>query len=156
MSLLTIVTTALLFAASSTIGTTLTDADVARFSHELLVAAGATDRIEHAAFVVRTPGGTLDLVKWPRGGFLSARWNGPIPKGAVAVIHTHPAKRPAPSSGDRAEARRIGLPFYVVSRAGLCVADDGGVSCARSIPWLRPNGMASVAQLDWTERAVLS
>lgn len=129
----------------------LTDRDVARFGHDLLLSAGSIDKVERAAFVVRSATGTFDLVRWPRADFFSSRWKGRFPEGAVAVIHTHPIARPKPSAQDRAEAKRVGLPFYVVSRAGLCVSDtEGSVSCARTIPWLQRNGVTGNVELDWT------
>lgn len=146
-----VVSIALLLTVPAGAAVSLTDSDVARFSRRLLVAAGAVDSIERAAFVIRSPGGDLEFVLWPGGSFFSSRWNGPTPEGVVAVMHTHPAGRPAPSAADRAEAKRVGLPFYVVSRAALCVADEtGNVSCARTIPWLQRNGMERNAELDWT------
>lgn len=156
MTLRIVVAIALLLTLPAAAAVSLTDTDIARVSHQLLVAAGAIDSVERAAFIVRSPAGQLDLVLWPGGTYFSARWNGPMPEGVVAVIHTHPAGRPTPSARDRVEAKRVGLPFYVVSRAALCVADStGNVSCARRIPWLQRNGMERNAELDWTARSVV-
>ena len=132
----------------------LSDTAIAQLAYELLRDVGAADAVEHAAFVVRTPAGTLALQRWPGGGFHAARWTGAPPKGVIAVMHTHPRERPAPSTQDRAEAKRLHVPFYVVSRAGLCVADAaGGVHCAARIPWLtRGSSLAGIA-LQWTPRA---
>jgi hypothetical protein len=156
MSLHVILSLTLLLANSPEPNARLRDADVARLGHELLLAAGSNANIERAAFVVRSPAGTFDLLRWPRSGFFSARWTGPVPEGVVAIIHTHPLKRPAPSQQDRAEAKRIGLPLYVVSRAGLCVADiEGGVACARRIPWLQRGGLNEEESLRWEGEPVV-
>lgn len=92
------------------------------------------ERGERAAFVVLGPGGGLELVHWPppRPDMRrSVNWSGLMPSGVVAVIHTHPSQVPRPSRQDLAEARRLAMPFYVVSRSSLCVAgSDGGISCS--------------------------
>jgi RHS repeat-associated protein len=49
---------------------------------------------------------------WPKGK--------PLPRGVIAVVHTHPNKAdPKPSTGDRASAAKVGLPFYTVTRSGI-------------------------------------
>lgn len=89
---------------------------------------------ERAAFVVLGAGGELELVHWPAPRpdvRRSVNWNGRMPSGVVAVIHTHPSQVPRPSRQDLAEARRLSMPFYVVSRTSLCMAgSDGGISCS--------------------------
>lgn len=96
---------------------------------------GDPSHAELAGFVVAGKDGNLELVQWPmpaRPLLRAAQWLGPLPVGVVAVIHTHPRERPRPSNQDTAEARRLGLPIYVVSQHSLCVAGvDGGVSCRR-------------------------
>lgn len=88
---------------------------------------------ELAGFVIRGMDGALELVPWPAPPKTlrrAANWYGPLPDRLVAVIHTHPRDLPRPSSQDAAEARRLGIPFYVVSARSLCVAPPGGlVSC---------------------------
>ena len=157
MSLHVMVFLALLLPGVPQTEAALTDADVGRLAHELLVAAGANANLERAAFIVRTPTGTLDLLRWPGSDFFSAQWRGAVPEGVVAIIHTHPVKRPAPSEQDRAEAQRVGLPLYVVSRAGLCVAKaDGEIYCAEHIPWLRRGGPDQSASLEWRAASAIS
>lgn len=130
------------------------DSEIARLAFEMLNRAGSTDDVEHAAFIVRSPAGALSLLHWPRGRFHAATWSGPIPANAIGVIHTHPRSRPMPSVQDRAEARRLRLPFYVVSRTALCVVDASGVTrCAARTPWLARNGMKGDVALRWEERA---
>jgi proteasome lid subunit RPN8/RPN11 len=100
-------------------------------SNAVLQRRGAVEDEEVAAFVVMESDGTVDLHHWPRTRtFRAAHWNGPLPKGAVGIIHTHPTKLPYPSQQDLAEARRLGMPVHVVSRRLLCTAQvTGAVRC---------------------------
>lgn len=128
----------------------LNDGTVARLAYQVLQKAGGLDQLELAAFIVKTPRGALNLVHWPNRGFSKASWLGPVPEGVVAVIHTHPARSPRPSMQDRAEAVRLELPFYVVSRGALCLSDaQGEVQCAGSVPWHRRGGMVGEIALQW-------
>ena len=108
---------------------------------ELIRRNGVDEDFETAAFIVRGPDGGLSRIFWPGGHlFRRARWRGVIPPNAVAVMHTHPNRMPRPSDHDIAESKRIGLPFYVVTRTTLCRVDpDRTVSCTltKSRPKLR-------------------
>lgn len=129
----------------------LNDNVIARLAHKLLRQVGGLEEIELAAFIVKTPQGELDLKRWPNRGNMTAQWLGPMPDGVVGVIHSHPINVPQPSLQDRAEAMRLRLPFYVVSRGALCVAGAfGGVHCAERVPWVRRDGMVGVIALTWT------
>ncbi len=131
-------------------GPQLNDGAVARLAHELLRKAGGVEQFEIAAFIVKSPRGALTLMQWPNRGFSKANWVGPLPEGVVAVLHTHPQRSPRPSLQDRAEAVRMKLPFYVVSRGALCVAEaQGEVQCAGSVPWHRRNGLVGEIALQW-------
>jgi hypothetical protein len=128
------------------------DATVAAFADEMLERAGIADEIEHAAFIAAGSDGTMRLVHWlGNRAFREAHWNGPLPDGVVAVIHTHPHRSPLPSRQDAFEARRLGMPFYVVSRASLSVAEpDGRIRRAARIPWLlRFRKLLTDVRLDW-------
>lgn len=128
----------------------LNDNVVARLAHKLLRQVGGLDEVELAAFIVRTPRGAFDLSNWPNRGILRAHWEGPIPVGAVGIVHSHPRNVPRPSLQDRAEAMRLKLPIYVVSRGALCVAGIlGEVHCADGVPWVRRDGMAGEIALTW-------
>jgi|ERR1043165_5545497 proteasome lid subunit RPN8/RPN11 len=106
--------------------------DVKPLAQDLLRQRGIFEDIEVAAFVVRAEDGTLDLVHWPRGDYRQAHWEGLMPDHVVAVMHTHPWQVPRPSVQDAAEAHRLQLPFYVVSRPRLCVVGtDGAISCGK-------------------------
>lgn len=83
---------------------------------------------ESAAFIVRNSAGGLELYHWPRSrAFRAAHWDGALPEGVVALMHTHPASLPRPSGQDVAEARRLRLPVYVVTERQMCVADAKGI-----------------------------
>jgi hypothetical protein len=71
--------------------------------------------------------GKYGFLRWPwsaeRG---REEWKGAPPKGAVAIVHTHPsAKGVRPSMGDRpsdqATAKQVNMPVYVVHRDGIAV-----------------------------------
>jgi hypothetical protein len=82
--------------------------------------------MEAAAFLVATDAG-LECVLWPdeRRRTRTQAFRGAIPAGTVAIAHTHPdrADLREPSGMDRLEARRTGLPIYVVTHWTVWVAD---------------------------------
>ncbi|MCU1246891.1 MAG: Prokaryotic s of the domain [Acidobacteria bacterium] len=89
---------------------------------------------ERAAFVVARGDGRFDCVLWPAtNGFRSASWQGSRPKGTVAIAHTHPRTLPDPSLHDAEEARRLGLPIYVLTPQQVAlVAAEGQTSVLAS------------------------
>ena len=100
------------------------------------------DQTEVAAFLVRDSNGVISAVRWPHtANRRSEHYEGAIPAGTVAIAHTHPLQAdPRPSRGDIEQARKIGLPIYVVTRRNLYVVDaSGGVMelFART-DWMRP------------------
>ena len=136
----------------------LHDAAIARLAKEMLNCVGPPEDLERAAFVILGKDGVPKLLHWPRlQRFREAQWLGGLPADVVAVIHTHPYKRPLPSMQDAAEARRLALPFYIVSRGALSVVSaDGSVRRAASVPWVsRPGRKKSVGvRLDWYDYAL--
>ena len=106
--------------------------DVRALACDLLRSAGPQEDYEKAAFVIRDERGELSLVHWPqpRPAFRAAHWKGPLPPRVVGVVHTHPSKVPRPSLQDVFEARRLEMPFYVISRKAFCVVSpEGAVEC---------------------------
>lgn len=98
---------------------------------------GYTPR-ECAAWVVSGEAEGTRWVAWPNGRrFLAARWTGPIPAGAVAIVHTHPAVvDPKPSEQDIETAGHLGIPVYTVSRSGIWKAlPDGSVVPVDDARW---------------------
>jgi hypothetical protein len=90
-----------------------------------LLAQGGYGRFqrEHAAFLIRERDGSLTLEPWTHSGFRHASFRGVIPARTIAILHTHPEGDPDPSSGDRAEARRLGLPVVVITPGSVIAAD---------------------------------
>lgn len=108
------------------------------FVHSL---TGLLDR-ELAAFVVEERDGTLGCIYWEsRAGRRAESFSGVVPSGTVAVVHSHPdASSPRPSRTDSENARRLGLPFIVVSRTEIWIAGAHGgppVNLARGYLWAR-------------------
>src|SRR5688572_8387266 len=85
--------------------------------YDALLAESGNGRLsrERAAFLIREDDGTLTLEPWARGGFRHASWRGSIPHRTIAILHTHPAGEERPSTRDRQEARRLGLPVLVIT-----------------------------------------
>ena len=82
--------------------------------------------LESAAFLVRTPNGGLSFIPWTGSEYENeARWVGPIPKGVIAIAHTHGNRYPRPSKVDARTARRTGLPVIVIT-AYRIVKTTGG------------------------------
>ena len=132
-------------------------ADVVGYARDLVRRTGIEDQYERGAFLVLEKDG-LSMMEWPfERNYRETSWRGPIPRGVAAVIHTHPNEYPRPSTRDRIEARRIGLPVFVATRARVCVvtpADE--VSCVsakastqlRSVPATADQRLGPVAQVD--------
>jgi hypothetical protein len=93
--------------------------------HDLAVkGAFLPDEAEIGAFIIRRADGELSCLLWPPTySRRSTRYDGAMPPGVVAIVHTHPLHFAHPSRADVEVARRIGLPSYVVSRSGVYVID---------------------------------
>jgi hypothetical protein len=85
---------------------------------------------ERGAFLVWRGDDRYDCVVWPVTNTLqSARWRGAWPDNTAAVVHTHPQQLPEPSAHDRDEARRLGLPIFVLTpRRWTLVRADGSAA----------------------------
>ena len=89
---------------------------------------------ERAAFLRVTDSGSIECLLWPRGArFQRATFRGVIPRGVIAVAHTHPNRERLPSHGDHSLANRLGLPVLVITRDGVTVARPGEPEPARLI-----------------------
>jgi Prokaryotic homologs of the JAB domain len=98
---------------------------------------GYTPR-ECAAWVVPDEAEGMRWVHWPNGRrFRAAQWTGPVPAGAVAIVHTHPDMVDSkPSEQDVQTARRLGVPVYTVSRTGIWKAvPDGSIVSVDGSRW---------------------
>jgi len=110
------------------LGTPL-DTPQAHFWYDQLLAESGYGRLPHerAAFLIQEPGGTLTTQPWEVSGIRHASYRGAIPQRAIAIVHTHPRGEPHPSSRDRAEARRLGIPVIVVTSEGVIAAMPDGL-----------------------------
>jgi hypothetical protein len=96
-----------------------------------LLEEGGYGRLSHerAAFLIREDGGSLTLAPWgASAGFQRASHSGAIPRGAIAVVHTHPLGAPRPSAGDHREAKRIALPVVVITPSAVIGAMPDGTA----------------------------
>jgi hypothetical protein len=93
------------------------DPSVRAYLADLLRLAGNGYRLtERAAFLVAADDGGYRCLLWPYHTAIQGEvFRGKIPSRTIAVLHTHPNSMPRPSTGDRFESRRVGLPFIVVS-----------------------------------------
>ena len=100
---------------------------------QMVVLASSGRNCEIAAFVVRTTEGSLELVAWPPGcEAFQTHFVGRVPRGAVALAHTHPGKRWQPSSQDFDAAQNLGIPVLVLTRRGIMTTG----SAADTPEWL--------------------
>src|SRR6185503_4445452 len=108
-------------------------AEAAAFYADLLARSGyGRLPVEQGGFLIRESDGSLTFASWPRGSFQRAFYRGKIPRGAVAVVHTHPRNLPDPSVHDGEEARRVGLPVVVVTPRAITAAwPDGRLQSLR-------------------------
>lgn len=84
---------------------------------------------ERAAFLIADAEGRLDARRWPSATYYRASYRGAIPRGTVAIIHTHPLNEHEPSAHDLVEAGRVGLPIVVITPKAVTVAyPDGTVA----------------------------
>jgi hypothetical protein len=94
---------------------------------------------ERAAFLISQADHSLQCIHWPSTHELKqARWSGPMPAGVVAVAHTHPLSSPNASPDDVHEARRIGMPIFILTPNLIKVVHaDGRVETLVCRMWIR-------------------
>lgn len=103
------------------------------------------DQQEVAAFLVRDANGVISCVMWPHtANRRSEHYDGVVPAGTVAIAHTHPTFAERPSHGDIEQAKKIGLPIYVITRWNLYVVDATGAV------------MPLIEKRDWARSAKLA
>jgi hypothetical protein len=92
--------------------------------------------MEEAMFIVRGANGVLSFVRWkPAHVARQAKWNAPMPHGAIAIAHTHPNSMPRPSLNDIRTALRSNLPVYVVTRTRITKTAHGETSLVWKGEW---------------------
>jgi hypothetical protein len=131
--------TLLLFVATMAHADDITcDRAVVSQAWELLKLGGyGTSDFEQAAFIVRDADGQHRFVIWPfERRYHHATLHGPIPAGAVAIIHTHPNSVPLPSLDDAELAHHLHLTVYVVTRMAISrTRDRREVEIVRNGDW---------------------
>jgi len=137
-------------ASTREVHTLLADRDVREaLAHLWRSSGGGGLTMECAAWIVDS-GGVPTLVLWTAAtGSHRATWRGPVPPGAVALVHTHPhGDDPRPSPRDVAAARELRLPVTVVTRSALWTASPDGVvarDADASWPLSPPSGSTASA-----------
>ena len=107
---------------------TTLDRDDVRVAFDTLLRKAAYGQLgeERAGFLVFDEG-HFRLALWPpTHKFHAEEWQGPIPKGTVAVVHTHPPGQPAPSTHDQIEAQRVGIPILVITPESVVLVNEDG------------------------------
>lgn len=123
------------------------------FAELLKRGEGILGRLEAAAFLVRDDDGSSRMIMWPQTEFSRKEtFRGVIPPGTVAIVHTHPPTMERPSRGDLAEAKRLGLPIYVVSFWQVWVADPSSGTAvqikSRSSRWKKAESNGCSAEVE--------
>jgi proteasome lid subunit RPN8/RPN11 len=142
--------TALLIAASGARSEEVAcDAAVVRQAWDLLkLVRYGQSSFERAAFVMRGADGQHSFLPWnDQHAFCTASYSGVPPRGAVAIIHTHPNSTPYPSDGDERLALRTGLPVYVLTRTMVCRTTGHGVEHLLDGDWNPERPQARVSSV---------
>ena len=112
------------------------------------------DYAESAAFIVRENDGSYRCLMWPQTNqFQKQTFNGGMPAGTVAIVHTHPQNAPLPSQGDIEVAQRLHVPNYVLTRTNITAADPisgSAVDVVRHWVWLQKGD--GRCEQDWLPR----
>lgn len=108
----------------------------ATFWYDSLLAESGYGRFprERAAFLIREPDGTLTLEPWTSGSRRHASFRGTVPKGSIAILHTHPHGHARPSAQDFAEAKRLGMPVVVITTERVMAAMPDGMAFTVQAP----------------------
>jgi hypothetical protein len=117
----------------------------ALFADLLRVADYGYGNAERGAFLVLESDGNYRCELWPGGELRRTRFEGRIPKGTVAIVHTHPHSTPQVSADDQEAARISRLPVYALTMNEIWMATPAGGKRAveRSARWASQAGFAS-------------
>jgi proteasome lid subunit RPN8/RPN11 len=134
----------LTFVVAAMIGVELGQIDrrVMGFFTDIVLRASVTkDYAESAAFLV-TDGDDVQCLLWPPSNeYQKHSYRGIVPSGTIAIVHTHPVERPAPSNADIAQATQLRLPMYVLTRSTITVItpfDGTKISVVERRFWMTP------------------
>jgi hypothetical protein len=117
------------------------------FTHLLSESGYGARNSERAAFLVAQKDRSIQCLDWPATQeFREARWSGPVPAGVVALAHTHPPSFPYPSDQDVEEAKRLGMPIFVLTPKIVSVVHVTGrrETLAYRAEWIRGAPEAAV------------
>ena len=107
------------------------------FSSMLAATRFGANGEEAGAFLIEDERG-LTCQRWPERGRRRVTWRGPLPRGVMAIAHTHPGNAPLPSRHDREEAERLRIPFIVVSSYRVtAILEDGSTVVLGEPGWSR-------------------
>ena len=90
-----------------------------------------------------------ECIVWNSTGYRSeVTFQGEMPFGVVAVVHSHPPSLPKASLKDLETARQLNVPIFAVTPMAVWVADpDAGIlPIVQSMAWARPGVLLSAAQ----------
>ena len=109
----------------------------ALFADLLRVAGYGYGNAERGAFLVLETDGNYRCELWPGGELRRTRFAGSVPRGTVAIVHTHPHGTPQVSSDDQEAARVSKLPVYALTMNAIWVATPEGAKRAveRNARW---------------------
>jgi proteasome lid subunit RPN8/RPN11 len=104
------------------------DERLMRALSDMVLSVATRPSTEAAAFITCSSNGTFDTRRWPITNYYEKQvFNGALPADVVAIVHTHPPYSTArPSPGDIAQAKRLGMPVYVLTRWSIYFADASG------------------------------
>ncbi|MFN2443167.1 MAG: hypothetical protein ABR517_10840 [Thermoanaerobaculia bacterium] len=122
----------------------VSDPRVLAFFDDLFLRAGVGSRNEERAAFLTIENGRFGCLLWPASrDFRRETFQGIIPKGTVAIVHTHPSHITPASLQDRATAKQTGLPLFTVTRSNISLIDPS--TGAETWP---------VRRTFWRERAI--
>lgn len=79
--------------------------------------------VERAAFLT-IENGQFACLLWPATrDFRSESFHGAVPRGTVAIVHTHPNRIPKASLQDKKTAQKTGLPLFTITRTNITMVD---------------------------------
>jgi hypothetical protein len=111
------------------------------FGDVLRASLTARPDTERAAFIISHADGSFGCQLWPPMSLYHREvFHGSLPRGTLAIIHTHSDASPRPSIDDQFEADRLGIPIYVLTRRDVFKAEPGGrvaTSVVRREWWLK-------------------
>lgn len=111
------------------------DADVLSYCRSLVAKSAAERDATQGAFVIRNGDGLLYFVPWPPSRSSLLRWRGRVPRGTVAIVHTHPPMRAVPSQIDAATAIATGLPVYILTPLRIVKTTGDKTEIVRNGKW---------------------